>query len=451
MPKVEMPDMSGRTVGKGQIKLLNRIGRGSFGTVYNALDMTTTPPTLRAVKVVRKMDQRINNQYREMIFHNGVSKHENIVTFHRAFQDIRYLYIVLDFCPGGDMWGAIAAGEYWKNDELVRKVLLQLIDALEYCHSRGIYHRDLKPNNILVGEEASEVYISDFGLASPGRVSQSFGVGTTQFRSPECNNTDGSNQFFDAERNDIWALGVIFATIIGGRMPWHKACENDENYVRHMRHPHYLRQVLPISLEANFILQRMFHPCSEFSPTLNDVRLMVNATKTFFMDDKEIRRSRRLQYIADKFAAMRLYVEAAMNSDSESSLDKPNGSAEPSKGLHSQSLAALEEGRLKPEGTPAPKPFIHGMLHVPDSPPLSTPLSTRSLSPIMAERTAPVTPPQPFLTPLMDVVPPPQGTSSTINTSKDYNHRLSRITHPHHTLLRLSRSVRTLFKAERTF
>ncbi|KAI0826453.1 kinase-like domain-containing protein [Irpex lacteus] len=206
MPKVEMPNMSGKTIGKGQFKLLSPIGRGSFGTVYNALDMSTKPPTLRAVKVVRKLTQRANNQLREIVFHNGVSDHENVVTFYHAFQDARYLYIVLDFCPGGDMWGAIAAGEYWKNDELCRKVFLKLIDALEHCHRKGIYHRDLKPNNILVGEEAWEVYLSDFGLASPGKISQSFGVGTTQFRSPECNNSGGAYKTFDAERNDIWAL-----------------------------------------------------------------------------------------------------------------------------------------------------------------------------------------------------------------------------------------------------
>lgn len=180
-----MPNMSGQSIDHGRIKLLNRIGRGSFGTVYNALDMRSAIPELLAVKVVRKLNEEyVNAQYKEMIFHRMVSDHENVVTFHRVFHDSQYLYIVLEFHTGGDMWDAIKAGAYWKNDEVVRGVFLQLIDAIEHCHSRGIYHRDLKPNNILVSDDASQVYLSDFGLASRSKKSGSFGVGTTQFRSP---------------------------------------------------------------------------------------------------------------------------------------------------------------------------------------------------------------------------------------------------------------------------
>lgn len=226
-------------------------------------------------------------------------------------------------------------------------------------------------------------------------------------------------------------------------MPWHKASEEDINYVRHVRHPHYLRQVLPISLEANFILQRIFHPCSEYAPSLEDIRLMVNATKSFFMDDKEIRRSRRLQYISDKFAAMRRYVEAAMDSDSHPSMPLPHVSVPRSHGLHSQSIAAMEEGRLKPDGTPVPKPFVHGMMRVPEFLPSSL------LPPRISgkEKAPPAIPLHPPLTEMKNVNAPVNGTSSTLFTSKDYGHKLSRTTRR---LFRLSRSVRTLFRGIRT-
>jgi serine/threonine protein kinase len=184
MPKVMMPNMSGRVINQGRIKLLSQIGRGSFGVVYNAVDMTTPIPKLLAVKVLLKSNRNVKSQYREFLMHHAVSDNENIVKFHRVLQDSQYFYIVLDFLPGGDMWGAIRAGEYWRKDELVREVFLKLIDGLQHCHNQGVYHRDMKPNNILVGEDPSHVCISDFGLAAKAKQSQSFGVGTTQFRSP---------------------------------------------------------------------------------------------------------------------------------------------------------------------------------------------------------------------------------------------------------------------------
>lgn len=261
----------------------------------------------------------------------------------------------------------------------------------------------------------------------------------------ECNNSGGAYKTFDAERNDIWALGVIFATILGGRMPWHKASEDDVNYIRHMRHPHYLRQVLPISREANFILQRIFHPCPEYAPSLDDIRLMVNAAKTFFMDDREISRSKRLQYIADKFVAAHRFVEAAMDAESDTSVDSVN-SPERQQGLQSHSLAAMEEGRMQPEGTPAPKPFVFGMMLAPGGSPALSALTTPPSPAIVVDDAPPITPPQPRLTPLKDMAAPPNGTSSTLITSKDYDQKVHKHMRPHNPLRRISRSVRSLFR-----
>lgn len=309
--------------------------------------------------------------------HKTVSDHSNVVTLHRVIHDQSHIFIVMDFCPSGDLWRAVRAGIYWKNDALVRRVLLQLVDALQSCHRQGIYHRDLKPNNILVNDDGTEVFLTDFGLASRGQKSTSFGVGTCQFRSPgkslfyftvsrrltraECNNDARNYSFFDAERNDIWALGVIFANVLSGKLPWGRASEEDENYVRHVRHPHYLRHIMPISPEANYILQRIFHPSVEFTPSLDDVREMLLAVRTFFMDDKEMRGNARLQRIAEGFR-MDSPLPSSDSDDSEeltsslddydnSLLDDSDDSDEHSIGLHSPSLLALEEGRLNRSGS----------------------------------------------------------------------------------------------------
>ncbi|KAI0694218.1 kinase-like domain-containing protein [Cytidiella melzeri] len=435
MPKVTMPNLSGLTIDQGRIKFLSQIGRGTFGTVYNALDLTTSPPEMVAIKVVRKAGQNPDAQFREIVLHHTVSGHDNVVTFHRVFHDSAFFYIVLEFHPGGDMWGAIKNGEYWKDDELVRTTFLQLIDAIKYCHSRGIYHRDLKPNNVLVSEDASEVYVSDFGLASRTRHSRSFGVGTAQFRSPECQNAEGHFRSFDAERNDIWALGVIFATVIGGRMPWNTASEKDTNYLRHLRHPHYLRQVLPISKETNYILQRIFNPCTETAPSLDDIREMVVRAGTFFMNDREIKRSKRLRYISAHFDEMRRIAFADSDSDDSDVCSRP---------LHTQSLAALEEGRAKSgRGTPEAKPFVHGMVPADESPRTSLLESPVVQGP--AERPAVPKPSQP----LLKAAAPRNGTSSTLITS-NFDQPIRKSMLHHRSWLRVSHSVRRLFGAERT-
>ena len=114
-----------------------------------------------------------------------MSDHPNVVRMHEAFEDKDYVYMVLDYCPGGDLFGKICEEKiYYRNDDLVKKVFLQLLEAVHACHRKRIFHRDLKPENILVNEDGSEVYISDFGLATTNQVSETFGCGSSYYMSP---------------------------------------------------------------------------------------------------------------------------------------------------------------------------------------------------------------------------------------------------------------------------
>lgn len=262
----------------------------------------------------------------------------------------------------------------------------------------------------------------------------------------ECNNFEKRLRSFDAARNDIWALGVIFACIIGGRMPWNSATDDDVNYARHMRHPHYLRQVLPISLEANFILQRIFNPSTEHAPSLDDIREMVLRAGTFFMTDKEIRRSKRLVYISDRFDEIRRFMEATEDSSESSDTHTAADSDVASRILQSGSLLALEEGRVRSRGgTPEAKTFIHGMVLDGGSPQLS--LRTTSLPPAGVVRGSLPTPTQPPLTTFPRAMAPRNGTSSTMVTSKDDEQHLPKDIQHHRPWLKLSHSVRRLFGA----
>lgn len=187
-----MPDFTGRVVNNGQYQLVKVLGSGAYGVVYKAIDIksssTSSAPSQFAIKVLNKaaMNKRTRfNVRREIALHRVMSDHPNVVNMHEAFEDRDYVYIVLDYCPGGDLFGKICEEKlYYKKDDLVKKLFLQLLDAVHACHRKRIFHRDLKPENILVNEDGTEVYLSDFGLSTTNQVSETFGCGSSYYMSP---------------------------------------------------------------------------------------------------------------------------------------------------------------------------------------------------------------------------------------------------------------------------
>ncbi|KAG8695593.1 hypothetical protein FRC08_007680 [Ceratobasidium sp. 394] len=95
------------------------------------------------------------------------------------------VYMVLDYVGGGDLFTLIAERHrYIGHDALVTDVFLQLVDAVVWCHERGVKHRDLKPENVLCDQDGHRVVISDFGLATMERWSRDFGCGSSYYMSP---------------------------------------------------------------------------------------------------------------------------------------------------------------------------------------------------------------------------------------------------------------------------
>ena len=188
-----MPDFTGRVVNNGQYQLTQVLGSGAYGVVYRAVELRSASSSKAsakqlAIKVLCKeaMTKRTRiHVRREVSLHSMMSDHPNIVTMHHAFEDRDYVYIVLDYCPGGDLFGKISEErDYFRKDELLKKLFLQLLDAVHACHRKRIFHRDLKPENILVSEDGTQLYLSDFGLATSSQVSETFGCGSSYYMSP---------------------------------------------------------------------------------------------------------------------------------------------------------------------------------------------------------------------------------------------------------------------------
>jgi serine/threonine protein kinase len=169
----------GQTIDNGALILVGVLGEGAFGVVYRALDTKTS--VQYAVKCVEGSEY---DQTRERQLHACVSAHPNVLTFHREIHEGPYAFFVYDLCAG-DLHPVIRKATFFREDELIKRVFLQIVDALSYCHKRGVYHRDLKPENILVSTESGEidVFVADFGLATTNKMTSS-SCGTPCFMSP---------------------------------------------------------------------------------------------------------------------------------------------------------------------------------------------------------------------------------------------------------------------------
>ena len=169
-----------------RLELTGILGVGAYGVVYTAVDIHSN--VMYAVKALNKsgLDPRqLKYQQREIKLHHMASQHPNVVSLVRIMDSVDCTYVVIEFCPEGDLFSSITdKGNFIGNDPLIKSVFLQILDAVQFCHSLGIYHRDLKPENILVTGQGLTAKLADFGLATTDYLTSDFGCGSTFYMSP---------------------------------------------------------------------------------------------------------------------------------------------------------------------------------------------------------------------------------------------------------------------------
>ncbi|KAI0142588.1 putative 3-phosphoinositide dependent protein kinase-1 [Hypoxylon sp. NC0597] len=222
------------------------LGEGSYSTVYFATDRQTLKEY--AIKVLEKKhiikERKIKYVNIEKDTLNRLTEHPGIVRLYYTFQDENSLYYVLDLCNGGELLGVLKkTGTF--DVECTRFFGAQILDAIEYMHSRGVIHRDLKPENVLLDDQL-HVKITDFGTARllsdprapqpPPRIEDtgtssrskdqdddsraaSF-VGTAEYVSPELLTNKNA-----CKASDLWAFGCIIYQLLAGRPPFKAGSE----------------------------------------------------------------------------------------------------------------------------------------------------------------------------------------------------------------------------------
>ncbi|KAI0746856.1 kinase-like protein, partial [Daedaleopsis nitida] len=291
----DIPDLAGHTLDHGRLLLTRVLGSGSSGVTYLAED--TTPgasPAEYAVKCIIRAQEntrRYTLQQQEIKFHKLLSPHPNVVTLHGVFYHQYYIFLVMDYCRSGDLFSYLSSRRQYRGDnDVVKELFTQVLDAVEACHQIGIFHRDIKPENFLVDETetGTKLFLTDFGLATMNPRSETFGAGSSLYMSPECVGDYAIRQPYNTRANDIWALGVILLSMISGHNPWNHASLADPCYVAYRRNASFLREMLPISRCAHHVLARIFRRERAYRIGLSELREEIAQVGSFFMHPMEI-------------------------------------------------------------------------------------------------------------------------------------------------------------------
>jgi serine/threonine-protein kinase len=208
--------MSIQTVGRYEIT--GELGRGAMGVVYKAMDPTIGRTV--ALKTMRldvhgldaqEMVRRFQNEARAA----GVLNHPNIVTIYDAGEHEGIFYIAMEFIEGTTLHELLAEKRVLPTEEVVQ-IARQICRGLDYAHSNGIVHRDVKPANIMITANGT-VKIMDFGIAKSGGQVTNTGqvLGTPNYMAPE----QVKGRPLDG-RSDLFSLGVILYEMLTGEKPF---------------------------------------------------------------------------------------------------------------------------------------------------------------------------------------------------------------------------------------
>jgi calcium/calmodulin-dependent protein kinase I len=197
------------------------LGHGYFAVVNVGVNNFTNEKV--AIKIVdKRLVERQETLDNEVEILNSIN-HCNIVKMEAIFDTVDHLYIVMELMEGGELYDEIIKRKSFTEAD-ASYIMRQVYSALKYLHSRGIVHRDLKLENLLlVRENALDIKIADFGLSRiySGKKLQT-ACGTPFYVAPEIVLAEGYGP-----EVDMWASGIILYVLLSGRLPFAAENEND--------------------------------------------------------------------------------------------------------------------------------------------------------------------------------------------------------------------------------
>ena len=201
----------------GQYEVLELIGKGGMGEVYRGFDTQLKRDV--ALKVLPEQFSRDSERlarFRREAQAAGRLSHPKIVAVYDYGEEGDLAYIAMEYVAGKELKNYFEAGVHLEIKDCLH-IMLQLLDALDYSHRRGVIHRDIKPSNIMIASDGN-IKITDFGIAkidTSDLTQAGMVLGTPTYMSPE--------QFMGKEidgRSDLYSAGVLLYQMLTGERPF---------------------------------------------------------------------------------------------------------------------------------------------------------------------------------------------------------------------------------------
>ncbi|XP_030521672.1 cell division control protein 2 homolog [Rhodamnia argentea] len=210
-----------------QYEKIEKIGEGTYGVVYKALDrLTNKTIALKKIRLEQEDEGVPSTAIREISLLKEM-QHGNIVKLQDVVHSERRLYLVFEYLDLDLKKHMDSCPEFSKDTRTIKMFLYQILRGISYCHSHRVLHRDLKPQNLLLDRRTNSLKLADFGLA------RAFGIPvrtfthevvTLWYRAPEI--LLGSRHY--STPVDMWSVGCIFAEMVNRRPLFPGDSEIDE-------------------------------------------------------------------------------------------------------------------------------------------------------------------------------------------------------------------------------
>lgn len=206
------------------------LGRGISSTVRRCIDKETGEEfAAKIIDISSDTDgsgptSLYQATKREIEVLKRVAGHPYIIELHDVFESTTFIFLVLELCRHGELFDYLTS-VVALSEKKTKSIMKQLLEAVEFIHSKGIVHRDLKPENILLDDDLN-VKVTDFGFATQLAEGETLTelCGTPGYLAPELLKASmyESSEGYD-KQVDIWACGVIMYTLLVGFPPfWHR-------------------------------------------------------------------------------------------------------------------------------------------------------------------------------------------------------------------------------------